>query len=167
MLATKLLLMLWTTAPGSAPRRKAAPPMPALPRPAALPGTGQEQVRLARAGRHGAAHQAAQAEPLHGDPSPESNPSPNKAPTLTPTPTSTSTSTPTERRARLLAPQGHVWRRARLLLVGPRSGLPDAQVQQGQAQGGEGDDGAGCRPQLVRPIFTPYLHPATPAVCCE
>ena len=48
MLATKLLLMLWTTAPGSAPRRKAAPPMPALPRPAALPGAGQEQVRLAR-----------------------------------------------------------------------------------------------------------------------
>jgi hypothetical protein len=30
-----------------------------------------------------------------------------------------------ERPARLLAPQGHVWRRARLLLVGPRSGLPD------------------------------------------
>ena len=80
MLATKLLLMLWTTAPGSAPRRKAAPPMPALPRPAALPGAGQEQVRLARAGRHGAAHQAAQAEPLHGDPSPESNPSPNPNP---------------------------------------------------------------------------------------
>ena len=34
----------------------------------------------ARAGRHGAAHQAAQAEPLHGDPSPESNPSPNPNP---------------------------------------------------------------------------------------
>ena len=102
--------------------------MPALPRPAALPGAGQEQVRLARAGRHGAAHQAAQAEPLHGDPIALS---PTLAPTLTPTPTSTSTSssTPTERRARLLAPQGHVWRRARLLLVGPRSGLPDAQVQ--------------------------------------
>jgi len=32
------------------------------------------------AGRHGAAHQAAQAEPLHGDPSPESNPSPNPNP---------------------------------------------------------------------------------------
>ena len=39
--------------------------------------------------------------------------SPTLAPTLTPTPTSTSTSTPTERRARLLAPQGHVFGDAR------------------------------------------------------
>ena len=56
-----------------------------------------------------------------------------------------------ERRARLLAPQGHVRRRARLLLVGPRSGLPDAQVQQGQAQGGEGD---GPCPKLAGQLRT-------------
>ena len=142
MLATKLLLMLWTTAPGSAPRRKAAPPMPALPRPAALPGAGQEQVRLAHVlvgtGQHIKLPKLSLFMVTLAL-------SPTLAPTLTPTPTSTSTSTPTERRARLL-------------LVGPRSGLPDAQVQQGQAQGGEGDDGAGCRPQLVRPVKK-SLHP--------
>ena len=69
----------------------------------------------------------------------------------------------------LLAPQGHVWRRARHLLVGPHRGLPHAQVQQGQAQGRERGDGAGCWPQLVmpilscsHPIYTP-LPPQSPA----
>ena len=48
--------------------------------------------------------------------------------------------------------------RAPHLLVGPRRGLPHAQVQQGQAQGRERGDGAGCWPQLVMPILS-CSHP--------
>ena len=51
--------------------------------------------------------------------------------------------------------------------AGPASPGSYAETQVGQAQGGEGDDGAGRRPQLVMLILTPYLHPAAPAVYCE
>ena len=57
---------------------------------------------------------------------------------------------------------GHVRRRARLLLGGPHRGLPDAQVQQGQAQGREGNAGAVCWPQLVMPILHPIYTPPPP-----
>ena len=69
-----------------------------------------------------------------------------------------------ERRARLLAPQGHVRRRARLLLGGPHRGLPDAQVQQGQARESEKEmlaQSAGPN-LLVMPILHPIYTPPPP-----